>query len=172
MWPQEHTDRLPGLVAEGMSASQIARELGSVSRNAVIGKISRLGLRLNGHAGNRLSLRLNGRTDRPLGEPRPRRARPVKRISVIAAHVPEVPIPPAQLAPEPPPPPEPPRAAQPKTLADLDMARDCRWPIGEPHSPDFRYCAAPREYPGDDGAHVYCAHHARVARADTGPRRW
>jgi GcrA cell cycle regulator len=156
MWPQEHTDRLPGLVAEGMSASQIARELGGVSRNAVIGKIARLGLRLNGHAGNRLI------------EPKPRPRldqRAYNKIVISAPRPPEVPIPPAQLAPEPPP------AAQPKTLADLDMTHDCRWPIGEPHSPDFRYCAAPREYPGDDGAHVYCPLHARLSRSDERPHR-
>lgn len=162
-WPQEHIDRLPGLIAEGMSASQIAAELGGVSCNAVIGKIWRLGLRRNGHAGNRLINRLS--------EPKPRRPRAAKRISFIAPHAPEVPIPPAQLAPEPPPTPEPPRTAQPKTSADLDMTHDCRWPIGDPQSPDFRYCGAPREYPGDDGMHVYCPLHARLSRSDERPHR-
>ena len=43
-WTDERIDRLKAMWAEGATASQIAEELGGVSRNAVIGKAHRLGL--------------------------------------------------------------------------------------------------------------------------------
>jgi GcrA cell cycle regulator len=43
-WTDERIDRLKALWTQGMTASQIAEELGGVSRNAVIGKAHRLGL--------------------------------------------------------------------------------------------------------------------------------
>src|SRR5688500_5111663 len=43
-WTDERIDRLKSLWSNGMTASQIADELGGVSRNAVIGKAHRLGL--------------------------------------------------------------------------------------------------------------------------------
>ena len=43
-WTEERIERLKSMWAEGATASQIADELGGVSRNAVIGKAHRLGL--------------------------------------------------------------------------------------------------------------------------------
>ena len=43
-WTDERVDQLKNLWTEGLSASQIARALGGVTRNAVIGKVHRLGL--------------------------------------------------------------------------------------------------------------------------------
>ncbi|MPT48838.1 MAG: GcrA cell cycle regulator [Sphingobium sp.] len=43
-WTDERIDQLKGMWEKGMTASQIAEELGGVSRNAVIGKAHRLGL--------------------------------------------------------------------------------------------------------------------------------
>src|SRR4028119_2165850 len=43
-WTDESIYRLRGMWPRGMTASQIAEELGAVSRNAVIGKAHRLGL--------------------------------------------------------------------------------------------------------------------------------
>jgi GcrA cell cycle regulator len=43
-WTDERVSRLAKLWAEGLSASQIAADLGGVTRNAVIGKVHRLGL--------------------------------------------------------------------------------------------------------------------------------
>ena len=43
-WTEERVDTLKNMWAEGKSASQIAKELGGVTRNAVIGKVHRLGL--------------------------------------------------------------------------------------------------------------------------------
>ena len=56
-WTDERVARLTKLWAEGLSASQIATDLGEVSRNAVIGKVHRLGLsgrvKPGGNAGGR-----------------------------------------------------------------------------------------------------------------------
>src|SRR5262245_23827496 len=43
-WTDERVETLKKLWTEGLSASQIAAELGGVTRNAVIGKVHRLGL--------------------------------------------------------------------------------------------------------------------------------
>ena len=43
-WTEERIERLKAMWTEGATASQIADELGGVSRNAVIGKAHRLGL--------------------------------------------------------------------------------------------------------------------------------
>ncbi|MDX1782086.1 MAG: GcrA family cell cycle regulator, partial [Thalassovita sp.] len=43
-WTDERVELLKKMWGEGQSASQIAKELGGVTRNAVIGKVHRLGL--------------------------------------------------------------------------------------------------------------------------------
>ena len=47
-WTDDRVELLKKMWAEGKSASQIAKELGSVTRNAVIGKVHRLGLSSRG----------------------------------------------------------------------------------------------------------------------------
>ncbi|PQO23651.1 GcrA cell cycle regulator [Rhodobacteraceae bacterium WD3A24] len=59
-WTNERVETLKRMWAEGQSASQIAKELGGVTRNAVIGKVHRLGL--------------SNRTGAPAGEPAPEAA--------------------------------------------------------------------------------------------------
>src|SRR3979411_1351286 len=61
-WTEERVELLKKLWADGLSASQIAAELGGITRNAVIGKVHRLGL--------------SGRAKSPSSSaPRPRKAR-------------------------------------------------------------------------------------------------
>src|SRR5258705_9690362 len=61
-WNDERVETLKRLWAEGLSASQIATELGGITRNAVIGKVHRLGL--------------SGRPKSPnTASPRPRKTR-------------------------------------------------------------------------------------------------
>ncbi|HEY4403401.1 MAG TPA: GcrA family cell cycle regulator, partial [Xanthobacteraceae bacterium] len=61
-WTEERVESLKKLWGEGLSASQIAAELGGITRNAVIGKVHRLGL--------------SGRAKSPSASaPRPRKAR-------------------------------------------------------------------------------------------------
>ena len=43
-WTDERVETLKRLWIDGLSASQIAAELGGITRNAVIGKVHRLGL--------------------------------------------------------------------------------------------------------------------------------
>ena len=43
-WTDERVETLKSMWSDGKSASQIAKELGGVTRNAVIGKVHRLGL--------------------------------------------------------------------------------------------------------------------------------
>ena len=43
-WSEDRVERLKVLWADGLSASQVAKQLGGVTRNAVIGKVHRLGL--------------------------------------------------------------------------------------------------------------------------------
>ena len=62
-WTDERVELLKKLWADGLSASQIAAELGGITRNAVIGKVHRLGL-----SGPR-------QERRALGAPRPRKPR-------------------------------------------------------------------------------------------------
>jgi GcrA cell cycle regulator len=43
-WTEDRVETLKKLWSDGLSASQIAKQLGGVTRNAVIGKVHRLGL--------------------------------------------------------------------------------------------------------------------------------
>ncbi len=61
-WTTERVELLKKLWSDGLSASQIAGELGGVTRNAVIGKVHRLGL--------------SGRAKTPSPASKPRRNRP------------------------------------------------------------------------------------------------
>ena len=67
-WTDERVELLKKLWAEGLSASQIAGRLGGVTRNAVIGKVHRLGL--SGRA-----------TSSRSSSPRPRRTHVPRRQS-------------------------------------------------------------------------------------------
>src|SRR5499426_1834676 len=49
-WTDERVELLRKLWSDGLSASQIAAQLGGVSRNAVIGKVHRLKLSARGRA--------------------------------------------------------------------------------------------------------------------------
>jgi GcrA cell cycle regulator len=151
-WTEDRVEVLKKLWAEGHSASQIAKELGGVTRNAVIGKVHRLGL--------------SGRAtpSRPVKRP-PRLARPKPRIqpdgSVITPKPQRVVTEPdlkpnekvAMLA-----------ALPPQPLADGEAAtiltlRDsmCKWPIGDPADPKFAFCGR------KSTCGPYCAEHAKVA---------
>ncbi len=67
-WTDERIDQLKGMWEKGMTASQIAEELGGVSRNAVIGKAHRLGLQSRPSP-----VKAN---DAPRKKPAPRKATP------------------------------------------------------------------------------------------------
>lgn len=143
-WTPERIDILRQHYADGLSSSQIANEIGGITRNAVIGKVNRLGLTRDGHPS---SANTGGK----------RRHRPVPRRHA-----------PFRLKPEAPPAPEPmPDIAdenipleQRRTLDQLTNTT-CRWPVGTPGRPDFFYCG--HESADLSAGRPYCAmHHARA----------
>lgn len=78
-WTDERVETLKRMWSEGQSASQIAKELGGVTRNAVIGKVHRLGL--SNRAGEGAST-----TEEP--EATPARAEPAAKPAEPAAQRP------------------------------------------------------------------------------------
>ena len=115
-WSEDRITTLMSLWLNGLSASQIAKQLGGVTRNAVIGKVHRLGL--SGRA----------QPSRPARLPRsPRRAAPPPRPVARMA--------PPQTRPQPAP--EGPGLVP--SLAVLG-AHACKWPIGDPKAADFSFC--------------------------------
>ncbi|WP_029030632.1 GcrA family cell cycle regulator [Salinarimonas rosea] len=182
-WTDERVERLKTLWQEGRSASTIAAELGGVSRNAVIGKVHRLGLSGRGKAPEKAPP--PRQRQKPAAEAEPPVPAPSRPVSVganaLAAAVEPEGEPAAQAAqPRPQPQPLPASfarpAPQPKgeivvpptervTIMDLRESM-CRWPMGDPSSPDFRFCGA-RSHTGMP----YCDHHAQIAYQPSAERR-
>ncbi|MBX9746595.1 MAG: GcrA family cell cycle regulator [Hyphomonadaceae bacterium] len=139
-WTEERVTLLRKLWAEGLSASQIAKQLGGVTRNAVIGKVHRLGL-----AGRATPSRP---AKRPVRTARPRIVGPMAPRLRPASSMPTVVIPhlePVKF--------EDGKAASVLTLSDSM----CKYPIGDPTDADFAFCGR-----GSAGG-PYCADHARLA---------
>ena len=133
-WTDDRVHTLTRLWRDGLSASQIARALaGGVTRNAVIGKVHRLGL--SGRA------KPSTPTLRSRREARPRR--PVRRGAAIRC-------------PAPPPPAEPPPEFGSGSILSVRRGQ-CRWPIGDPLADGFCLCGAPA------ARGAYCAGHAEIA---------
>jgi GcrA cell cycle regulator len=163
-WTDERVELLRQLWLDGRSASQISAQLGhGVTRNAVIGKVHRLGLA--------------GRAKAPSSAASPPRAASAPRMSPRPASsgAPRTAVRGATaLA----------LAAEPMldtrpvfqeddvvvpmslrvTIIDLKEAM-CRWPLGDPTSSDFRYCGSPAA----NGP--YCAHHGKLAYQPVQDRR-
>ena len=155
-WTDERVELLKKLWAEGLSASQIAAELGGITRNAVIGKVHRLGL--------------SGRAKSPSSSaPRPRKARspsmmriqrPAARGNTALAHAFDYE---AEAEPEfvdnviP--------MGQRRTI--LELTEDtCRWPGGDPGSPAGGGCGGQTS-----NTAPYCSHHCRIAYQPASDRR-
>src|ERR671924_662996 len=132
-WTDERVELLKKLWSEGLSASQIAGRLGGVTRNAVIGKVHRLGL-----SGRATTSRM--KTHRP----RPRVAATTKRLAkprftsvetspLRALYAPDaepyVPSVEELVIP----------LSERRTIQTLTPA-SCRWPIGDPQLSDFHFC--------------------------------
>ncbi len=146
-WTEDRVEILTKLWAEGLSASQIAKQLGGVTRNAVIGKVHRLGL--SGRAKPSNPARKTARK---------RSTAPRKRVPSISSK-PRAPRPVVQKPPAPPP-------IEAKPMANGKYAtiltiRDhmCKWPIGDPSTSEFRFCGRRTE----DKDEPYCTAHSRVA---------
>jgi GcrA cell cycle regulator len=79
-WTDERIDRLRALWTKGVTASQIAEELGGVSRNAVIGKAHRLGLQARPSP-----VKANEPAPEPRAKAKPAPAKPVAPVAKPAA---------------------------------------------------------------------------------------
>lgn len=143
-WTDERVELLKKLWQDGLSASQIAKQLGGVTRNAVIGKVHRLGL--SGRAAPSKPARTVFKAPRP--------ARPAAAAPSAPRRIAE---PVAQTSPQPPTPvryiDEAPGMATVLTLG----AHMCKWPIGDPSLDSFTFCGRR----SSDGP--YCQEHGQVA---------
>lgn len=147
-WTDERVARLRHLWTEGLSANQIAKDLGGVTRNAVIGKIHRLGL-----AGRTYST--PRRVTRPVRAARPRVARVFNPYTGVqkapaedklTAELAGIRALPALVS----------ESGAARTVATL-RAEECKFPIGDPQEASFAFCGR------GAGAHgSYCAEHQRL----------
>jgi GcrA cell cycle regulator len=161
-WTDERIDLLQKLWLEGLSASRIAKELSNgLTRNAVIGKVYRLGLsgRTKVAAESLPASRPPHKSPLRASHPRPKSPMNQRASTFVqgntalamqtvalAARQPSqdidvvVPI------------------TEPVTIVDL-LESMCRWPLGDPTHPEFRFCGA-RKMPGEG---PYCRCHAAIA---------
>ncbi|MGL4263736.1 MAG: GcrA family cell cycle regulator [Afipia sp.] len=156
-WTDDRVEQLKKLWEAGLSASQIAAELGTITRNAVIGKVHRLGL--SGRAKSPSSAAPRQRKVRP-AQHMMRISRPVSRGNTALAHAFEVEAEPDPIAYDNVVP-----MSQRLSLLELNEST-CHWPVGDPGSADFFFCGgkALTSLP-------YCAHHSRVAYQPASDRR-
>ena len=166
-WTDDRVDILKKLWAEGLSASQIANRLGGVTRNAVIGKVHRLGL--------------SGRTTTSRAKaPRPRRRTAPKTANTgsgsggggyrtsgnlaLKTYYDTDAVAETQLMPSPveeliiP-------VEERASILTLKESM-CRWPIGDPGDSDFHFCGR-----SSDQSTPYCEFHSRVAYQPPQSRR-
>jgi GcrA cell cycle regulator len=165
-WTDERVEQLRQHWIEGKSASQIATLLGhGLTRNAVIGKVHRLGLADRAKPSS-------SAPPRPRTSPQQgvRRAAPPRATAPVAPRVVggatalaiaqrteieaeleayESVVLPMSLR---------------VTIVELKEAM-CRWPLGDPTSPDFRYCGSPA------ASGPYCAYHGQLAYQPAQERR-
>ena len=142
-WTDERVELLTRLWQNGLSASQIAQQIGGVTRNAVLGKVHRLGL--SGRAPPSKPVRTT-----VCRAPRPARTvAPPKVSRRLCEPISEI--------------------FQPETIRFMDEfsgtatvltlgAHMCKWPIGDPSLNDFTFCGRRSEASGP-----YCHEHAGVA---------
>ena len=145
-WTTERVEELKVCFGEGLSCSQIAVQIG-VSRNAVIGKLNRLGL-----TRPRSKTAKDPEAKRPAWRARSGGSSNITRIFSQHRILVELP-------------PEPPGGAQVVSihagrgcsLLELSPGK-CRWPVSEPNARDFCFCGNAQV----EGL-PYCVGHARLA---------
>ncbi len=191
-WTDERVDQLKSMWGEGMSASQIAKELGGVTRNAVIGKVHRLGLSSR-NQGKPESLPEKSATAsaapaaaEPAARAKPKAAaveQPVEEVAKSAEPAPKaaaeggdesttLPVTsdgaaPAMLIP----------SENAVNIAEIDRTarklglmdlteRTCKWPIGDPSRGEFYFCGQVSV-----AGKPYCEGHAKAAYQPMSSRR-
>jgi GcrA cell cycle regulator len=168
-WTDDRVDRLKKLWSEGLSASQIAAQLGGVSRNAVIGKVHRLNLPGRAKAGGATSARSQKRVSAP-AQARPASFAPRTITRTVAR-----PAGATMLKED----------IEVEALEEMEVRRDnvvvpifkrvplirltertCKWPLGDPLKDDFCFCGndSPDNTP-------YCTYHQKLAYQPSAERR-
>ena len=142
-WTDERVEQLRQLWQEGKSASQIAATLANgITRNAVIGKVHRLGLSGRVKAPSQSAPRQ--RTPKPMGH-RPNAPRsmmgPRTHGGNALAFAPRLDMRPIERPMEEVVVP----ISDPITIMELREST-CRWPLGDPATPEFRYCEIGRAH--------------------------
>lgn len=186
-WTDERVETLKRMWSEGQSASQIAKELGGVTRNAVIGKVHRLGLSNRSATPSAKPAKeqpaaAKPAAARPAPEAAPKAAKPQPTIETTPARPTNVtplrkPIVPAG---QPLPPQPSANEISPEALAKVNeiekkarkihlmelTERTCKWPIGDPATDDFYFCGLPVQQ-----GKPYCEAHVGVAFQPMSARR-
>ncbi len=165
-WTDERVELLKKLWSEGLSASQIAAQLGGVSRNAVIGKVHRLKLSSRARPTS-TAPRVKKTVRSPSANrahPRPGRSsgggtigatalKPHFYADAIAQHA----VRPIENVVVP--------IALKLSLIEL-TEKTCKWPIGDPLMEEFHFCGH------DSGeSSPYCTYHARLAFQPSAERK-
>lgn len=186
-WTDERVELLKKMWGEGQSASQIAKELGGVTRNAVIGKVHRLGL--SNRAGAGASAKAGGAAKakaapKPKAEAKPKAKPAAKPAAEAAEPAPAKPAVPARRAIIPAGQPLPPQPSaneisaealakknevekKAKKISVMELTeKTCKWPIGDPATEEFWFCGLPSQ-PGKP----YCEAHVGVAFQPMSSRR-
>ncbi|NNU16485.1 global cell cycle regulator GcrA-like protein [Parvularcula sp. ZS-1/3] len=137
-WTEERVEELKKLWSEGHSASQIAARMGGVTRNAVIGKVHRLGL--SGRAAPAKPKTVTTEVREAVATAAPERERRAPVRSVLRD------LPPIGDF-----------GSDRLTVSSIGTDQ-CKWPIGDPASEDFHFCGQ-----SAGGGKPYCAYHAQLA---------
>jgi GcrA cell cycle regulator len=159
-WTDERVELLRKLWSEGLSASQVAAELGAgITRNAVIGKIHRLGL------AERAKTVVSSR---PRVAKAPRQPSPPRVGGGVSGNVALAYAPPALAVARVRPVEEEVVIPMSERVTLMELRESvCRWPLGDPTTPEFRFCGGPSPI----GGGPYCAYHARIAYQPSQERR-
>ncbi|CUH66057.1 GcrA cell cycle regulator [Thalassovita gelatinovora] len=186
-WTDERVELLKKMWGEGQSASQIAKELGGVTRNAVIGKVHRLGLsnRSSGTAASdapKSEAKAKPAPAKPKAEAKPK-AKPTTEPAAPAAAARPAAMPARKAiipAGQPLPPQPSANEISPEALAKVSeiekkakrltllelTERTCKWPVGDPATDDFWFCGLPVQ-----AGKPYCEAHVGVAFQPMSSRR-
>jgi GcrA cell cycle regulator len=137
-WSEERTATLKKLWLEGLSASQVARQLGGVSRSAVIGKVHRLGITVR-------ETPVRQRVTSVRSPSRIQMRRPTRETTAAPHVAPRFERTEEDLLP---------------TSGILGLgSHSCRWPIGHPENDDFGFCGRPKI----SARGSYCEQHSQGA---------
>ncbi|ALE03364.1 GcrA family cell cycle regulator [Bartonella ancashensis] len=163
-WTSERVELLKKFWNDGLSASQIAAQLGNVSRNAVIGKVHRLKLPGRGKTTQSVSRAQKNQADVSSSTSRINRAvSPIASVNAASSNVGTTDLN-VELVDD--------DVAKGDVFAKSDVVvpiarhlnllqlseNTCRWPVGDPLLSDFHFCGA------DSGeGSPYCTFHAKIA---------